>query len=870
MANVRVYQLAKELNVQSALILELLDRMGQEVKSDLSTLDGSTADVVRSRVTTAIETEKRRIEKEREQQRAEAQDEPAIAPAIEAPTTDDPAVIADPEHPTSALEPTSLDETRAAEPSPAETPASVSEPAAEQPVAPRPAPVAARPTARPAPPQRKIAARLPSTAAERRESPDATAAAAGALAGKTARKPRIFPARRMPAAPVLSRSTPVVAPAAPPSRGTPPATRPGGPPSSVVGRGLPPPKRRRKKTRQQDRDVAAMPPTRAPKELPPVPAEITLSEGVTVKELAEKLNRKSKDVIAKLITRGVLATINQPLDPTVAIDVAKEFGSEARVISFEEEAQQLATAGVATPTATDELEGEVTEDAPESLRPRPPVVTVMGHVDHGKTSLLDAIRATDVVDSEAGGITQHIGAYQVVEKGRKITFLDTPGHEAFTMMRARGAKATDIVVLVVAADDGVKPQTLEAIDHARAAGVPMVVAINKIDKPNANPDRVKQQLAEREILIEEYGGDVVACEVSAKQRIGIDELLDMILLVADMKELRAVPDKPAAGVVLEARLDRARGVLATVLVLAGTLKTGDPFIAGSAYGKVRAMTDYHGNRVDEAGPSMPVEVMGFADEPGAGDTFQAIADESRARQIASFRRDKLRAEKQKLSARRTLESLAQDIAAGAVKELPILLKADVQGSIEALQKSLADLPSGKVRVTVLRASIGAITQADVLLAAASEAIVVGFNVRPDKTAAEVAREEQVELRMYTIIYELIDDIRKAMLGLLEPTFKEKVLGQAEVRQLFRVPKAGTIAGCLVTDGRIARSSELRLLRDNVVIFTGKVASLRRFKDDVSEVKQSFECGIGIAGYNDLKEGDVIESFVMEKVMAESL
>jgi translation initiation factor IF-2 len=494
----------------------------------------------------------------------------------------------------------------------------------------------------------------------------------------------------------------------------------------------------------------------------------------------------------------------------------------------------------------------------------------MGHVDHGKTSLLDAVRGTYVVDSEAGGITQHIGAYQVEARGHKITFLDTPGHEAFTMMRARGAKATDIVVLVVAADDGVKPQTLEAIDHARAAGVPIVVAINKIDKPGSNPARVKQQLAERELVVEEYGGDVVSCEVSAKQRIGLDTLLEMILLVADMKELKADPEKPAAGVVLETRLDRARGVLATVLVLEGSLRPGDPFIAGSAYGKVRAMTDNLGQRVTIAGPATPVEVMGFADEPGAGDSFQSVPDEAKARQIAAFRREKIREQQQKMTARRSLQSLADAIASGEVKELPILLKADVQGSLEALKKALNELPSDRVRISVLRSSTGAITQADVLLAAASNAVVVGFNVRPDRAAQERAEEEKVELRMYTVIYDMVDDIRKAMVGLLEPTFKEVVLGQATVRQLFRVPKIGTIAGCYITDGKVTRNSEVRLLRDNVVIFTGKINSLKRFKDDASEVKQGYECGIGIAGYNDLKEDDVIESFVMEKVMAETL
>ena len=845
MTKVRVYQLAKELQVQSALILELLDRMGQEVKSDLSTLDERTSELVRVRVTSALTAEKERVAHELE---------------VETEIAEVPSFPAD-------------EEVATEEPGPKETgvepPLETEEPLAAKPVG-EAKPAVAPPAVtvdRPKPaPVRKIAPLAAKAGVEERaESTAAAAAAASAIAGKTARKPRVFPARRVPLPSTLVRPKPA-APAVPPSSArarVPTPGRPAGPSHpGLPGRGAPPKKRRKKD--KKERRAATPPSARPQKELPPVPAEITLTEGVTVKDLAEKLNRKSKDVIAKLISRGVLATINQPLEPDTAIDVAKEFGSEAKIITFEEEAQQSAT------TPAIEITGTKATDKSENLVPRPPVVTVMGHVDHGKTSLLDALRGTFVADSEAGGITQHIGAYQVEAGDHKITFLDTPGHEAFTMMRARGAKSTDIVVLVVAADDGVKPQTLEAIDHARAAGVPMVVAINKIDKPGSNPARVKQQLAERELVVEEYGGDVVSCEVSAKQRTGLDELLEMILLVADMKELRADPERPATGVVLEARLDRARGVLATVLVLDGSLKPGDPFIAGAASGKVRAMTDNLGQRVTIAGPSTPVEVMGFADEPGAGDSFQSVPDEAKVRQIASFRRDKIREQKQKASARRTLQSLANDIASGEVKELPILLKADVQGSLEALRKALAGLPSDRVRISVLRSSIGAITQADVLLAAASNAIVVGFNVRPDKAATSRADEESVELRMYTVIYDMVDDIKSAMVGLLEPTFKEVVLGQAKVRQLFRVPRLGTIAGCYITDGKVTRNSEARLLRDNVVIHTGKLGSLRRFKDDVSEVKQGYECGIGVAGYNDLKEDDVIESFVMEKVMAESL
>jgi translation initiation factor IF-2 len=616
-----------------------------------------------------------------------------------------------------------------------------------------------------------------------------------------------------------------------------------------------------RRDRGKNKGLEAPPlPSRPKPDLPPVPERITLSEAVTVKELAEKLNRKSKDVIAKLLTRGVLANINQPIDHAMAIDVAKEFGSEALVISFEEEVGKEPEIGLPA----------IEADAAGSLRARPPVVTVMGHVDHGKTSLLDAIRAANVVSTEHGGITQHIGAYQVEERGRKITFLDTPGHEAFTLMRARGAKATDIVVLVVAADDGVKPQTLEAIDHAKAANVPIVVAINKVDKPDSRPDRVKQQLADHGLLVEEYGGTTVCCTISAKKRTGIEDLLEMILLVADLQDLKANPDKVAAGVVLEAKLDRARGIVATILVQSGTLRIGDPFIAGTAFGRVRAMADEHGRRVDDALPSTPVEVMGFASEPGAGDLFQAVADEWKARQIASFRQEKVRVASLAKSSKRTLESLSHEIAEGVVKELPVLLKADVQGSLEALQKSIAEIPSEKVRTTLLRGSTGAITQADVLLAAASGAIIVGFNVRPDRATAELARQEEVEIRLYTVIYDVVNDLKQAMVGMLEPTLKETVLGQAEVRKIFRVPKVGTVGGCYLVEGRATRAAEVRLLRDNVVVYTGKVGSLRRFKDDVSEVKQGFECGIGIANFNDLKEGDVIEFFVVEKIAVQTL
>ena len=847
MAGVRVYQLAKELKVQSALILELLDRLGKDVHSDLSALDEGTAVLVRERLTAALANEKKRL---LEQQRSED--------ATPGTSSHDVAVS---EPVLSAPSPIEATEVAAAGATPVPTDETVPEPAisAGEPVKPEPAavPVAAAGIATPttvpaAPPAIGPEIRRPRVFAAKRTVPKLVPSARPASSGSYAQ--RVPPLTRPPIPPPPPRAgeAPRTGPV-PPRTGPPPAgVRPPGP-------GRTAPSMDREARRSRARGVEAPPPPSKPKpDLPPVPASIQLSEAVTVKELAEKLNRKSKDVIAKLLTKGVFANINQPLDPQMAIDLAKEFGSEATVMTFEDEQRQDAVPAADTSSST----------AP--LVTRPPVVTVMGHVDHGKTSLLDAIREANVVSSEHGGITQHIGAYQVEERGRKITFLDTPGHEAFTLMRARGARVTDIVVLVVAADDGVKPQTIEAIDHAKAAGVPIVVAINKVDKAEARPDRVKQQLADHDLLVEEYGGKTVACEISAKKRQGIEELLEMILLVADLADLKAAPDKPATGVVLEAKLDRARGIVATILVQAGTLRVGDPFIAGSAFGKVRAMADEHGRRVDAAGPATPVEVMGFASEPTAGDVVQGVADEWKARQIAGLRQEKQRVAALAKSSRRTLESLSREIAEGEIKELSILIKADVQGSLEALQKAVSEIPSEKIRVGILRASTGAISQADVLLAAASNAIIVGFNVRPDRATAELARQEEVEIRLYNVIYDVVNDIRQAMIGLLEPTTKETVLGQAEVRQLFRVPKVGVVGGCMVTEGTIKRSAEVRLIRDNVVIYTGKVGSLRRFKDDASEVKSGFECGIGIANFNDLKEGDVIEFFVVEKVAVQSL
>ncbi|MBK9374501.1 MAG: translation initiation factor IF-2 [Holophagales bacterium] len=587
---------------------------------------------------------------------------------------------------------------------------------------------------------------------------------------------------------------------------------------------------------------------------------VFLSEGVTVKELSEKTGILAKDLVKAFLGRGILAAINHPVNPVLAVEIARDFGIEAAVVSFEEDLELSRQQSQADDEAANAA-------STADKKPRAPVVTVMGHVDHGKTSLLDAIRKAKVAEGEAGGITQHIGAYRVQVKGRAIVFLDTPGHEAFTMMRARGARATDIVVLVVAADDGVMPQTAEAIDHARAAKVPVVVAINKIDKPEANVMRVKQALADKGVLVEEYGGEVVSCEISAKKLIGIDALLEMILLQADLLELKAAVDGPARGVVLEARREVGRGTLATVLVQHGTLKVGDVFFAGSAVGRVRAMLDDRGQRVLEAGPATPVEVMGFDDIPNSGDSLQVVEDESKARQVTGFRQQKEREEALAKTSRLSLDSLFTRMAKGEVKELPIILKADVHGSEEVITQSLNKLSTAKVKVNVLHTGVGAISVNDVLLASASEAIVIGFNVRPERKAQELADKEGVDIRLYSVIYNLTDEIKKAMAGLLDTVSKEIAKGRAEVRETFRIPKIGFICGCMVVDGVIPRGANARLLRDNRVIYEGKIGSLRRFKEDASEVKSGFECGIGIAGYQDVKVGDVIEAFVTEEVAA---
>jgi translation initiation factor IF-2 len=576
---------------------------------------------------------------------------------------------------------------------------------------------------------------------------------------------------------------------------------------------------------------------------------LRLPEALTVKDFAEALHLKSKEVLMQLMSMGTVASINHVIDLDTANTLAQRLGKDVTLVSKEEE--------VVTTQ-------EVVET--EYLEPRAPVVTIMGHVDHGKTSLLDAIRETNVQATERGGITQHIGAYEVETDKGGIVFLDTPGHEAFTAMRARGAQVTDIVVLVVAADDGVMRQTREAIAHAKAAGVPIVVAINKIDLPDANPDRAKQQLSELGLIPEEWGGNTIYVEVSAKQKLGLDDLLEMILLQAEILELQANPQQTAKGVVIEARLDKTRGPVATVLIQKGTLYLGEAYVAGMHYGRVRAMFDYRGRKIKAAGPSTPVEVLGFADVPAAGDVFVGVEDERKARQISSIRQEKQRTKQLAQTSRVTLDDLYQRITAGEVKDLNLIIKADVQGSVQALWDSLSKLESNKVRLQLIHGSTGGITESDIMLASASNAIVLGFNVRSTPKAAELAFQEQVDIRLYTVIYEAISDVENAMVGLLEPIYKEKTLGRAEVRELFHVTRVGVIAGCYVQEGTIRRNASTRVLRDNVVVHEGKISSLRRVKDDVEEVSANFECGIGLGRFQDLKQGDIIEAFSLEEIV----
>jgi translation initiation factor IF-2 len=929
MSKIRINDLARELEVKSKTILDVLPEIGvTEKKTHSSSLEEHEAEKVRARLRASVEpsapSKPGRISRDGDEIKtkidlshiskpgdvlraiiSKQQPVPAAppkptaplpvetkhaapaapaakAPAPPAPTIAPPKVVvpaAGPRptftvpSPPSAAQPSSA--SAAVPPRPAAPPAP---PAVAQPQA----PVAARPAA-PAPPQapqpRMIVPQTGPRPVYQAPRPTASSSASA----------RPAPGRPVPGQPIFQRPRPPAPAQRPslrpgerrpmhPTRQSPTGTRPLG-----VGPGLPPPgparpggrpgaPSRRPGQRYIPRGVKEgpmkgfVPPPRLTVSNEPLPItrSITITEGISVKDLAEKLGIRAKDLIARLLARGVFATINQTLDAELASEMARFFGAETNVISFEEQAQK----DIAESAAGEE--GAAAEGVP-----RPPVVTIMGHVDHGKTTLLDAIRSTNVAGGEAGGITQHIGAYKVTildnqspAYGRQIVFLDTPGHEAFTRMRSRGAKATDIVVLVVAADDGVMPQTLEAIDHAHAAEVPIIVAVNKIDKPDALPDRVKKQLADRGLMPEDWGGKTVFVDVSAKQKTNLNLLMEMICLVADLQELKANPDRPATGVVLEAKLDRGRGPVATVLVQNGTLHTSDNFVVGNVYGKVRAMFDDRGAQLEEAPPSTPVEILGMEGLPQAGDQFVVVADRDRARGISDYREQKAREAALAKSSRVSLEGLAEQMKTAGTKELNIILKGDVQGSVEVLSDLLTKLSNEKVRLKVLRTGVGAITESDVLLASASNAIIIGFNVRPERKAQELAEQEKVDIRLHSIIYELQDEIKRAMTGLLEPTIKETYQGRAEVLETFRIPRVGTVAGCRVTDGLIKRDSEVRLLRDNVVVFKGKVGSLRRFKDDASEVRNGMECGIAIANYGDVKVGDVIEAFVTERIAAE--
>jgi translation initiation factor IF-2 len=872
MGSIRINELARELEVKSGAILECLLKVGiTEKKSHSSSLDDDAADKVRAYFRggeTPTEAAAPREAKSAPAKAASAPPKPkAPAPAA----SKEPVKHAEP--PVSRQSFTkSIAEIKAAARKTV-APRPPARPVAEHTVPAAPAapqeravqrPAAATPPSQAVPPRAGIVrptAKVPAPAAQKTrpspplvaripaKAPEVAPPAAEAKHDKPARASKL-PASKQPIYPTAGL------PKAVPTR-THGLRRPGEPrpmhPTARAAAGavgtVRPTGRKKIVVPKMERRPAPPAQPAAPEEVQ-ITRTITITEGVSIKELSEKLEVRAKDVLKRLLDKGIFATINQTLDSETAAEISRNFGAEVKVISFEEEV----------------FREDEEEDRKEDLLPRGPVVTVMGHVDHGKTSLLDAIRETKVASGEAGGITQHIGAYQVETQGRKVVFLDTPGHEAFTLMRARGAKVTDIVVLVVAADDGVMPQTLEAINHARAAQVPIVVAINKIDKPDAMPDRVKKQLADRGLSPEDWGGDTVTVEVSAKQRKNLDLLLEMILLVADMQALKANPARLASGTVLEAKLDKGRGPVATVIVQNGTLRVGDSFIVGAIYGKIRAMFNDRGQPVIEAPPSTPVEILGLEDVPQAGDRLQAIEDTAKARQIATHRQTKLREAALAKSARLTLEQLHERMAAGEVKELALIIKADVQGSVEVLADTLGKLGNDRVKTKVIHAGVGAVTETDVLLASASNAVIVGFNVRPERKANDLAQLENVDIRLHTVIYEVVEEIKKAMSGLLSAVFKEITQGRAEVRDTFRISKVGTIAGCYVQEGKVTRESRIRVLRDNVVVHEGRVRSVRRFKDDVPEVKFGTECGISVENFSDIKVGDVLEAYTVERVM----
>ena len=862
MATIRIYKVAEVLGIPSQEVIDLLKREhGIEAKSASSTIEEIVARQFAERTARErnlnlpagplFSAKSRSASRGRKGAKTpEPAARPRLGPPrlVKAPKVAPPAVLEEPPDETEA--PPAAEATPTA-PAPAESVEAASPvPAAAVPVpaaaAPPSAPVVTKPVT---PTGRLVPSMLKLRIEDKAPSllPPAPAASA-----------------KLPApSPAPTRPRPGSRPIGPaPAR---PSTPPGGPhrlpaqpfrpPSGRPAVGYrpsfrPPPRRPGARKRRPPRPSA--PYVQAPP--PPITRTISLAEGMTVKDLAEKLDLRAKDVLKKLIERRLMLTINTTLDNETATMVAREFGADVEMRSFEEEMVAV--------ESVDVQDGD--------LVPRAPIVTVMGHVDHGKTTLLDAIRDTRVAEREAGGITQHIGAYTVEINDRRIVFLDTPGHEAFTLMRARGASVTDVVILVVAADDGVMPQTKEAIEHARAANVPLVVAINKIDKANANPERVKTELSELGLTPEDWGGQTVTVEVSAKQQQNLDSLLEMLLLVTEMGELKADPTRSASGTILEAKIDRGRGPVATVLIKNGTVRIGDNFIAGPIVGKVRALIDDRGNPQKEVGPSSPIEVLGLAGLPQPGHTFQVVVNAAKARQIAMLRQNQARQKTLgEKGGRLTLESLQQQIAEDGTKELPIIVKADVQGSAEVLADALSKLGDDRVKVRLISSGVGAITEGDVVFATASNAVIIGFNVRPDRNAAAMALREQIDIRLHRVIYDITDEIKKAMAGLLEPTVKEIQIGAAEVREVFKVPKFGAAAGCIVKEGKITRAgdTQARLLRDNVVIHEGRIGSLRRFKDDASEVTHGLECGIAFERYADIKVGDVIEVFTLEKIAA---
>src|SRR6266478_992333 len=893
-SKVRIYDLAKDLKIDTKRLIEEVRREGVDVSVPSNSISKELAEKIRDkyfpkkdaavkRTVKIVKKAARPVIEEAPSELGEEIPAPIAAAEPETVAAEEPAIII--QTPSSRVVRKLSPALRAEKPAEPETPAYVPE-ITEPDAAPEPLTAEAASTApdqvdsapTPMPPSRQVRVLRPTAAAlnagirhgERAPAPPAPAPAAAAATAVRERGRERAPRGRVeyagtPGETATPQTTYIPPPDAGRRRSRRGSTRSGKRPGEGKGGRfdrdfIPPPQA----LTLEQRIAGRMDSTSGEGELKPV----RLVEGSTVKEFAEKLGIKPKDVVALLLQRGVFATINQALEDEVAAELGQRFGYEVTFVPFEEM------------IAEEEFEELVATDADDVEVPRAPVVTVMGHVDHGKTSLLDAIRATDVAGGEAGGITQHIGAYSVqvtspdnpAEK-RRVVFLDTPGHEAFTLMRARGAKATDVVVLVVAADDGVMPQTIEAIEHSRAANVPIVVAINKIDKPDANPDRVRQELAKHGLNPVEWGGETEMVQVSAKKRQNVDTLLETILLTSDLLNLRASPTRLASGVVLEAKLDRGRGPVATVLVQQGTLRVGDPFIVGQISGKVRAMFDDHGAPVTEAEPATPVAVLGLQGVPQAGDNFQVVADITRAQQISQHRQMLSRQSALLQTTKRGIEALGLS----EVKELLVVIKADVQGSVEVLKSTLQKLSTEVVKVKVIRSGVGAITESDVLLASATQAgsasaavVIIGFNVRPESRAADLAKQEAVDIRLHSIIYKVEEEIRAAMIGMLEAIEKEKIIGKADVREVFRVPKAGVVAGCMVIDGAIRRNARARLIRDGVVSWEGSISSLRRFKDDVSEVREGFECGIGLENFNDLKVGDQIEAYVVEKVAATEL